>query len=109
MRAQGMRNIHAYGYQLTANGNDPINIFNAFLIAYGGKDLVTPDGKLHTDDPQVRAAAVKAIERLTTPFKDGYVPPSCRQLERRRRQQRLSLQADGDGFRRHDLDRDRRL
>ena len=22
-------------------------------------------------------AAVKAIERLTTPFKDGYVPPSC--------------------------------
>ena len=77
LRAQAMRNIHAYGYQLTANGNDPINIFNAFLIAYGGKDLVTPDGKLHTNDPQVRAAAVKAIERLTTPFKDGYVPPSC--------------------------------
>jgi multiple sugar transport system substrate-binding protein len=25
----------------------------------------------------VRAAAVKAIERLTTPFKEGYVPPSC--------------------------------
>jgi multiple sugar transport system substrate-binding protein len=77
LRAQGMRNIHAHGYQLTANGNDPINIFNAFLIAYGGKDLVTPDGKLHTNDPQVRTAAVKAIERLTTPFKDGYVPPSC--------------------------------
>jgi len=77
LRAQGMRNIHAYGYQLTANGVDPINIFNAFLIAYGGKDLVTPDGRLHTDDPQVRAAAAKAIERLTTPFKEGYVPPSC--------------------------------
>jgi len=77
LRAQAMRNIHAYGYQLTANGNDPINIFNAFLIAYGGKDLVTPDGKLHTNDPQVRTAAVKAIERLTTPFRDGYVPRSC--------------------------------
>jgi multiple sugar transport system substrate-binding protein len=77
LRAQGMRNIHAYGYQLTANGNDPIVTFNAFLIAYGGKDLVTPDGRLHTNDPQVRAAAVKAIERLTTPFKEGYVPPSC--------------------------------
>ena len=77
LRAQGMRNIYAYGYQLTANGVDPIATFNAFMIAYGGKDLVTPDGKLHTDDPQVRAAAVKAIERLTTPFKEGYVPPSC--------------------------------
>src|ERR1700746_509659 len=77
LRAQGMRNIYAYGYQLTANGTDPVRIFNAFLIAYGGKDLVTPDGRLHTDDPQVRAAAVKAIERLTTPFKEGYVPPGC--------------------------------
>ena len=77
LRAQGMRNIHAYGYQLTANGVDPIGLFNAFPIAYGGKDLVTPDGRLHTDDPQVRAAAAKAIERLTTPFKEGYVPPSC--------------------------------
>jgi multiple sugar transport system substrate-binding protein len=75
LRAQGMRNMYAYGYQLTANGVDPIATYNAFLIAYGGKDLVTPDGKLNSDDPQVRAAAAKAIERLTTPFKEGYVPP----------------------------------
>jgi len=75
LRAQGMRNIYAYGYQLTANGVDPIATYNAFLIAYGGKDLVTPDGKLNTGDPQVRAAAAKAIEKLTTPFKKGYVPP----------------------------------
>jgi len=77
LRKQGMRKIYAYGYQLTANGVDPIATYNAFLIAYGGKDLVTPDGRLHTDDPQVRAAAAKALERLTTPFKEGYVPPSC--------------------------------
>src|SRR5712671_2919808 len=75
LRKQGMRNIYAYGYQLTANGVDPIATYNAFLIAYGGKDLVTPNGKLNTDDPQVRAAAAKALERLTTPFKKGYVPP----------------------------------
>src|SRR6266436_4292698 len=75
LRKQGMRNIYAYGYQLTANGVDPIATYNAFLIAYGGKDLVTPDGKLNSDDPQVRAAAAKAIEKLTTPFKKGYVPP----------------------------------
>src|SRR6516225_10216929 len=76
LRAQGMRNIYAYGYQLTGNGFDPINTYDAFLIAYGGKDFVTPDGKLHTDDPQVREAAVKALTKLTTPFKEGYVPPA---------------------------------
>ena len=38
-------------------------------MAYGGKNLVTPDGKLHTDDPVVREAAIKAIAKLTTPFK----------------------------------------
>src|SRR5436190_533508 len=76
LRADGMRNIYAYGYQLTANGVDPIATYNAFLIAYGGKDLVTPNGKLNTSDPQVGAAAAKAIEKLTTAFKKGYVPPS---------------------------------
>jgi multiple sugar transport system substrate-binding protein len=75
LRVQGMRNIYAYGYQLTANGVDPAILFQAFLMAYGGKGLVTPDGKLHTDDPVVRAAAIKAIAKLTTPYKQGYVPP----------------------------------
>ena len=76
LRAQGMRNIYAYGYQLTGNGVDPISTFNAYMIAYGGKDFVTPDGKLHTDEPRVREAAVKALVKLTTPFKEGYVPPA---------------------------------
>ena len=76
LREQGMRHVYAYGYQLTASGVDPISTFNAFLIAYGGKDLVTPDGKLHTDDPQVREAAIKALVKLTTAFREGFVPPS---------------------------------
>ena len=76
LRAQGMRNIYAYGYQLTANGVDPAITFQGFLMAYGGMDLVTPDGKLHTDDPKVKEAAIKAIAKLTTPFTKGYVPPS---------------------------------
>ena len=75
LRAQGMRNIYAYGYQLTGNGGDPIVTFNQFMIAYGGKDFVTPDGRLHTDDPKVREGAVKALVKLTTPYKQGYVPP----------------------------------
>ncbi len=75
LRREGMRNIYAYGYQLTATGVDPINTFNAFMIAHGGKDLVTPDGKLHTDDPKVRQAARQGLVQLTTAFKKGYVPP----------------------------------
>jgi multiple sugar transport system substrate-binding protein len=77
LRAAGMRNVYGLGYQLTANGVDPLNTFNAWMVAYGGKDLVTPDGKLHTDNPQVKEAVVKAIVNLTTPFKEGYVPPGC--------------------------------
>jgi multiple sugar transport system substrate-binding protein len=77
LRKQGVRNVYAHGYQLTSNGVDPINTFNAWMIAYGGQGLVTPDGKLHTDEPAVKAACVEAIKSLTTAFKDGYVPPSC--------------------------------
>jgi multiple sugar transport system substrate-binding protein len=77
LRAAGMRNVYGLGYQLTANGVDPINTFNAWMIAYGGKDLVTPDGKLHSDDPHVKEAVVKTIINLSTAFIDGYVPPGC--------------------------------
>src|SRR5262249_36633453 len=49
LRANGLRNICGYGYQLTANGVDPGILFQAFLMAYGGKGVVTPDGKLHTE------------------------------------------------------------
>jgi multiple sugar transport system substrate-binding protein len=77
LRVRGVRNIYAHGYQLTANGVDPENTFNAFMIAYGGKDFITPDGKLHTDNPQVKDACVKALAKLTSAFKKGYVPPSC--------------------------------
>jgi len=74
LRKQGMRNIYSYGYQLTTTGVDPIITFNAFTRAYGGI-LVTPDGKLQSGDPKVREAAIKAILKMTTPFKEGYVPP----------------------------------
>ena len=77
LRKQGVRNVYALGYQITANGVDPINTFNAWMIANGGLNLVTADGKLHTDDPAVKQACVKALVSLATPFKQGYVPPCC--------------------------------
>jgi multiple sugar transport system substrate-binding protein len=77
LREQGMRNVYGLGFQVTAQGNDPNNVFNYFLIAYGGSNIITPDGKLHLDDPKVKAAAIKAVEFPTTAYKEGFVPSSA--------------------------------
>ncbi len=39
--------------------------------------IVTPDGKLHTDDPQVREAAIKSCTWMTNAYKEGVVPPEA--------------------------------
>jgi multiple sugar transport system substrate-binding protein len=77
LRTQSVRNVYGLGLNVTTNGNDPNNVFNYFLIAYGGQDIVTKDGKLHLDDPKVREAAVKALTYPTTAYKEGFVPPSA--------------------------------
>src|SRR5215472_5781396 len=77
LRAQGMRNVYGLGFQVTTNGNDPNELFNYFLIAYGGQDIVTKDGKLHLVDPKVREAAIKALTYCSTAYKEGFVPPGA--------------------------------
>jgi multiple sugar transport system substrate-binding protein len=74
LRAQGVRNVYGLGLQVTTNGVDPNNVFHYFLAAYGGKDIVTPDGKPRLDDPQVKQAVIKALTYPTTAYKEGYVP-----------------------------------
>jgi len=75
LRSQGMRHVYALGVEVSTQGNDPLATFYAHLIANGGKDLVTADGRLHADDPQVRAAVITTLTRFSKLFKDGYVPP----------------------------------
>ncbi len=77
LREQGVRNVYGLGFQVTTNGVDPNNTFNYFLIAYGGQDIVTKDGKLHLDDPKVKEAAIKALAYPATAYKEGFVPPSA--------------------------------
>ncbi len=78
LRGKGMRRIYALGLQVTTVGpNDGNNLYQHTLIAHGGKDIVTVDGKLHTDDPQVREAAIKTTEFLAGLYKDGVVPPEA--------------------------------
>jgi len=77
LRAQGMRNVYGLGFQLNTTGNDSNARFNDFMIAYGGQDIVTPDGKLHLDDPKVREAALQALIYPATAYKEGFVPPGA--------------------------------
>ncbi len=78
LRAKGMRKIYALGLQITTVGpNDGNNLFAHFLIANGGEGIVTPDGKLHTDDAKVREAAIKSVEFMTNLYKEGVVPPEA--------------------------------
>ena len=77
LRAQGMRNVFAIGFQLNTTGNDSNARFNDFIIAYGGQDIVTPDGRLHLTEPKVREAALKALIYPTTAYKEGFVPPGA--------------------------------
>ena len=77
LRGQGVRNVYGLGLNVTTNGGDPNNVFNYFLIAYGGQDIVTKDGKLHLDDPKVREAAIKALTYPPTAYKEGFVPPGA--------------------------------
>jgi multiple sugar transport system substrate-binding protein len=77
LRAQGMRHVYPIGFQLNTTGNDSNARFNDFVIAYGGQDIVTKDGKLHLDDPKVREAVIEALTYPATAYKEGFVPPGA--------------------------------
>jgi multiple sugar transport system substrate-binding protein len=78
LRAKGMRKVYALGMQITTVGpNDGNGLFAHFLFANSGENIVTRDGKLHTDDPQVREAAIRAVTYMTNAYMQGYVPPEA--------------------------------
>ena len=77
LREQGARNVYGMGFQLTTNGGDPNAFFDQWLIAYGGQNIVSKDGKLQLDDPRVKQAVIKALTYPTTAYKDGFVPPGA--------------------------------
>jgi len=76
LRSKGKR-IFGLGFSMAAKEADSGTLFHNFLVAHGGKDIVKTSGELNVDDPAVRKAATTALERLTTPYKKGYVPPGA--------------------------------
>src|SRR6476620_8835821 len=78
LRAKGMRKMFAMGMQITTVGpNDGNGLFAYFMVANGGEDILTRDGKLHTGDPKVREAAIRSVEFMTNCYKEGYIPPEA--------------------------------
>jgi multiple sugar transport system substrate-binding protein len=77
LRADHMRHTYGLGYTLSTTGDDPNNLFNQFLVAYGGGGIVSPSGQLQIKDPKIRQAVITTLTRLTDPFKKGFVPPSA--------------------------------
>jgi hypothetical protein len=52
LRKQGERKVYGLGFQVTANGGRPYNLFWRFSLPMAASDIVTKDGKLHLDDPK---------------------------------------------------------
>ncbi|HET6307617.1 MAG TPA: extracellular solute-binding protein [Rhodopila sp.] len=78
LRDKGMRRVYALGLQVTTVGpNDGNNVFTGFMIANGGAGIVTPDGKLHSDDPAVREAMIKSVTWMAAAYTGGFVPPEA--------------------------------
>lgn len=77
LRKDGMRHTYGLGYTISTTGDDPNNLFNQFLVAYGGRDIVSPQGELQIKDPKVRKAVIDTLNSVAIPFKQGYVPPSA--------------------------------
>ena len=76
LRKQGMRKVYALGMSLTTVGpNDGNGLFTYFVIGNGGQNVVTPDGKLHTNDPQVREAYIKSVAFQRAAYNADYIPP----------------------------------
>src|SRR5215469_12350596 len=78
LRGKGLRRMYAMGPQITTVGpNDGNGLMAHFMIANGGINIVTEDGKLHTNEPQVREAAIRSVTWLSNAYKEGYVPPEA--------------------------------
>jgi multiple sugar transport system substrate-binding protein len=77
LRDKGMRHAYSWGLEVSTAGVDPVRTFSVYNVAYGGGDMVTPDGVLHADDPKVKEAVTRTLSRMFELYDGGYVPKSA--------------------------------
>src|SRR5260370_30955288 len=76
LRKQGERKVYSLGFQVTANGVDPYNLFMAFLVAYGGQNVETKGANPPLHHPEDKQAAIKAARPPRSPHPRVYDAPS---------------------------------
>jgi multiple sugar transport system substrate-binding protein len=77
LRDKGMRHVYGWGLEISTVGVDSVRTFSAYRLAYGGRDIVTPDGALHADDPKVKEAVTRTMSRMFELYDGGFVPKSA--------------------------------
>lgn len=63
--------------EISTVGVDSVRTFSVYNVAYGGRDMVTPDGALHADDPRVKEAVVRTMSRMYELYSGDFVPKSA--------------------------------
>ncbi len=108
LRAKGMRKMYAMGMQITTVGpNDGNGLFAYFMVANGGQDI-RHQGRQAAHRRSEGARGGDQVGRVHDQLLQGRLHPAGgADLERRRRQQRLSREAVRDGSRWHAVDRTR--
>jgi multiple sugar transport system substrate-binding protein len=67
------KNINGLGFSFSGKAGDTYYLFEQILEAYDVQ-ILTPDGKLHGDDPAVRQGIIKSLKWYTDFYQRGDVP-----------------------------------
>ena len=70
------RTIYALGLPMSSAAGDTFFIFEQFLAAYN-VNIVDENGQLLLEDSQVRQGIIKALEKYTSFYQYGEVPPNA--------------------------------
>ncbi|MEM2280344.1 MAG: extracellular solute-binding protein [Nitrososphaerota archaeon] len=69
------REVYAVGWTLGTGSTDAFYNFETIYLYYAKKPIVTPDGKLNLDDPDVREALINTFKFIVNLHEKGYNPP----------------------------------
>lgn len=72
------KNINGLGFSFSGKAGDTYYLFEQILEAYNVQ-ILTPDGKLHEDDPAIRQGIISSLKWYTDFYKHGDVPQDSTQ------------------------------
>ncbi len=76
LRQKGMDGVYGLGLSMSEIGNDNFWAVEHFLEAHD-VELVSPEGKLRLDKPNLKTAVAEALEEFSDLYQSSFVPPSA--------------------------------